>query len=143
MNLGAFAVVAVVARDRPRARIADFTGLAWRSPGLGISLAFFLACLAGLPPGVIGLLVKVQVIAVPIASGAWWLAAAMAVGTVIGLYYYLSWAALLFQRPVRGEIEGLTRPGGGAIKIAVAAMLAVTVTISVVPTLAMGLLENV
>lgn len=143
MNLGAFAVVAVVARDRPRARIADFTGLAWRSPWLGISLAFFLACLAGLPPGVIGLLVKVQVIAVPIASGAWWLAAAMAVGTVIGLYYYLSWAALLFQRPVRGEIEGLTRPGGGAIKIAVAAMLAVTVTISVVPTLAMGLLENV
>ena len=35
MNLGAFAVVAVVARRQPRVTLADFDGLAWRSPWLG------------------------------------------------------------------------------------------------------------
>ena len=73
LNLGAFAVVRS-SQGRIRARIADFTGLAWRSPWLGMTLAFFLAGLAGLPPALIGLFIKVQVIAVPVSTGAWWLA---------------------------------------------------------------------
>jgi NADH-quinone oxidoreductase subunit N len=142
MNLGAFAVVAIVSRGHPGARITDFHGLAWRSPFLGLSLAFFLACLAGLPPGLIGLLVKVQVIAVPVATGAWWLAAAMAVATVIGLAYYLSWAAVLFRRPVEVNVPPGVRAGMLPMQVAVALMLAVTVALSVAPSLALGLLES-
>ena len=51
MNLGAFAVVAVVSRGIGAASVADYRGLAWRSPWLAVALAFFLAALAGLPPG--------------------------------------------------------------------------------------------
>ncbi len=142
MNLGAFSVVAIVARDRPRPLLTDFTGLAWRSPWLGGSLAFFLACLAGLPPGIIGLLVKVQVIAVPMSTGAWWLAGAMAIATVIGLAYYLMWASLLFRRPTGERTKSTRGLAALPMKVAVAAMLAVTVTFSVVPTLAVGLLER-
>lgn len=142
MNLGAFAVVGIVARERPGARIADFQGLAWHSPWLGFSLAFFLACLAGLPPGVIGLLIKVQVLAVPVATGAWWLAAAMAIATVIGLAYYLSWAAMIFRRPRDVATPSLTGTSALSMKVAVAAMLAVTVTLSIVPSLALGLLDR-
>jgi NADH-quinone oxidoreductase subunit N len=142
MNLGAFSVVALVARTQPHPRIADFAGLAWRAPWLGFALAFFLACLAGLPPGIIGLLIKVQVIAVPVATGAWWLAAVMAVATVIGLAYYLPWAAVLFRRP---GAETDVMPGiSGALpmKVAVASMFAVTVAMSVAPSMALGLLER-
>jgi len=142
MNLGAFGVVAIVSREHLRARLSDFSGLAWHSPWLGLSLAFFLACLAGLPPGIIGLLVKVQVIAVPVATGAWWLVAAMAVATVIGLAYYLSWAAVLFQRPVAEERAESARSAVLPMQVAVGAMLVVTVALSVAPSLALGLLER-
>ena len=142
MNLGAFAVVALVAREHPRPLVEDFAGLAWRSPWLGLSLAFFLACLAGIPPGIIGLLIKVQVIAVPVATGAWWLVAAMALATVIGLYYYLAWAAALFRRPVE-RVDTTQRPSSAtAMHVAVAAMLLVSVTLSVAPALALGLFES-
>jgi NADH-quinone oxidoreductase subunit N len=142
MNLGAFSVVALVARRQPQPRIDDFAGLAWRAPWLGFALAFFLACLAGLPPGIIGLLIKVQVIAVPVATGAWWLAAVMAVATVIGLAYYLPWAAVLFRRPVDGA-EAMTGISGALpMRVAVAAMFAVTVAMSVAPSMALGLLER-
>ncbi|MEO8329117.1 MAG: proton-conducting transporter membrane subunit, partial [Candidatus Nanopelagicales bacterium] len=142
MNLGAFAVVALVAREQPRPRIADFSGLAWRSPWLGLSLAFFLACLAGLPPGIIGLLIKVQVIAVPVATGAWWLAATMAIATVIGLAYYLSWAAVLFVKPRQQQTSAAQPAGALPMQLAVGAMVIVTVALSIAPSLALGLLDR-
>ena len=49
MNLGAFACVAALARRHPGHRLADYRGLAYRSPWLAVAFAFFLACLAGLP----------------------------------------------------------------------------------------------
>lgn len=143
MNLGAFAVVAVVARDRPNPQLSDFAGLARRSPWLGGSLAFFLACLAGLPPGIIGLLVKVQVLAVPVATGAWWLAGAMAVGTVIGLAYYLTWAAVLFRSTSSDRLPSAKGLTAWPVKLAVAVTLATTVVLSVAPSLALGLLDRV
>lgn len=144
MNLGAFAVVAIVSRGAPSMPVRAFTGLAWRSPWLAFSLAFFLACLAGLPPGLIGLLIKVQVIAVPVATGAWWLAATMAVATVIGLAYYLRWASLLFRRPGADAVGVRERRSGPVwpMQVAVATTLAVTLVLSVAPSLALGLLDR-
>jgi len=96
MNLGAFAVVAVVARDRPANRLLDYRGLIRTRPWAGAALAFFLACLAGLPPGLIGLFAKVVVFGSAVDGGVGWLAVVMAVNTVIALYYYLVWAAQIF-----------------------------------------------
>lgn len=141
MNLGAFAVVAVASRQAGLTSLADYRGLAWRSPWLAVSLAFFLAALAGLPPGLVGLFVKVRVLVVPVEGAAWGLVAAMAVGTVIGLAYYLYWAAQLFRRPT-GEVDRLPRPGWPA-QVAVAAALAVTVVLSVAPSLALGASQHI
>ncbi len=49
MNLGAFGVVAVVARRTGAESLADYRGLAWRSPWLAVALAFFLAALPACP----------------------------------------------------------------------------------------------
>ncbi|MFC1417219.1 NADH-quinone oxidoreductase subunit N [Streptacidiphilus cavernicola] len=92
VNLGAFAVVALIV-----GRIDDYRGLFASRPATALVMAFFLLCLAGLPPGVIGLFGKVVVFRAAIDSGLGWLAVVMAVNVVIALYYYLGWTAKIFQ----------------------------------------------
>ncbi|WP_416972434.1 NADH-quinone oxidoreductase subunit N [Streptomyces sp. 4F14] len=99
VNLGAFAVAALVARHSPANRLTDYRGLYARSPLSALLLAFFLLCLAGLPPGVIGLFAKVTVFSAAVDAGLGWLAVVMAVNVVIALFYYLRWTALLFTAP--------------------------------------------
>ncbi|MGW2782949.1 NADH-quinone oxidoreductase subunit N [Streptomyces populi] len=99
VNLGAFAVAALVARRSPLNRISDYRGLYAESPLSALVLGFFLLCLAGLPPGVIGLFAKVTVFSAAVDAGLGWLAVVMAVNVVIALFYYLQWTALLFRSP--------------------------------------------
>jgi NADH-quinone oxidoreductase subunit N len=99
MNLAAFAVVTLVGRHRETNLLADYRALGRTEPLTAFALAFALACLAGLPPGLLGLFAKVVVFQAPVDQGAGWLAVVMAVNVVIGLYYYLAWAAALYARP--------------------------------------------
>ncbi|MFI1734817.1 NADH-quinone oxidoreductase subunit N [Streptomyces acidicola] len=101
VNLGAFAVAALVARTQPLNRISDYRGLYAASPLTALLLGFFLLCLAGLPPGIIGLFAKVTVFSAAVDAGLGWLAVIMAVNVVIALVYYLQWTALLFRAPER------------------------------------------
>jgi NADH-quinone oxidoreductase subunit N len=102
VNLGAFAVAAVVGTRFPAQRLVDYRGLVREEPLAGWALAFALVALAGLPPGVIGLLAKVLVFS-SAAGPATWLAVVMAVNVAIGLVYYARWLMELF-RPA--EVEG-------------------------------------
>ncbi|MER5630060.1 NADH-quinone oxidoreductase subunit N [Streptomyces nitrosporeus] len=99
VNLGAFAVAALVARTHPGNRISDYRGLYATRPLAALAMGFFLLCLAGLPPGIIGLFAKVSVFSAAVDAGLGWLAVVMAVNVVIALYYYLSWTATLFRAP--------------------------------------------
>ncbi|MFF2328188.1 MULTISPECIES: NADH-quinone oxidoreductase subunit N [unclassified Streptomyces] len=99
VNLGAFAVAALVARTNPGNRISDYRGLYATRPFAALAMAFFLLCLAGLPPGIIGLFAKVTVFSAAVDAGLGWLAVVMAVNVVIALYYYLRWTAVLFRAP--------------------------------------------
>ncbi|MDK0521489.1 NADH-quinone oxidoreductase subunit N [Streptomyces sp. ML-6] len=105
VNLGAFAVAALVSRTNPGNRITDHRGLYATRPLAALAMAFFLLCLAGLPPGIIGLFAKVTVFSAAVDAGLGWLAVVMAVNVVIALYYYLQWTATLFRSPegVPGE----------------------------------------
>ncbi|MEU9333368.1 NADH-quinone oxidoreductase subunit N [Streptomyces sp. NPDC048290] len=134
VNLGAFAVVALVARTRSRNRVSDYRGLYATNPLTAILMAFFLLCLAGLPPGVIGLFAKVTVFGAAVDAGLGWLAVVMAANVVIALYYYLQWTALLFRAP-EGASEGAPEgPGGapqGAAPAPLTAALALTAVIGI------------
>lgn len=118
MNLGAFAVVIAYHRRRT---LDDYRGLARRSPATAAALAFFLICLAGLPPGVMGLFAKVVVFRAAVAGGVTWLAVVMAINTVIGLYYYLAWAVRLFTPSPSDEHDVAPGPPARAAIIATAA----------------------
>ncbi|MFD4599014.1 NADH-quinone oxidoreductase subunit N [Streptomyces sp. NPDC058464] len=125
VNLGAFAVAAAVARTQRLNRISDYRGLYARNPLTALLLAFFLLCLAGLPPGIIGLFAKVTVFSAAVDAGLGWLAVVMAVNVVIALYYYLQWTTLLFRAP-EGE------PVRHRLPAPLTAALALTGTLGVV-----------
>ncbi|MFI1379100.1 NADH-quinone oxidoreductase subunit N [Embleya sp. NPDC020886] len=108
MNLGAFAVVTLVARERG-GLVSDHRALFRSRPVGAAAMAFFLLCLAGIPPGLAGLFAKVTVFQAVIDSGTGWLAVVMAVNVVIGLYYYLVWTAQLFAP----ALPGPPSPAGG------------------------------
>ncbi|GGO83788.1 NADH-quinone oxidoreductase subunit N [Wenjunlia tyrosinilytica] len=114
VNLGAFAVAALVGRAHPANRITDYRALFSERPLAALSLGFFLLCLAGLPPGVIGLFAKVAVFRTAVDAGLGWLAVVMAVNVVVALYYYLQWTALLFARREPVEAAGAAGAAGGS-----------------------------
>ncbi|MGW5275508.1 NADH-quinone oxidoreductase subunit N [Streptomyces sp. NPDC004044] len=103
VNLGAFAVAALVARTKPDNRLSDYRGLYATRPLTALAMGFFLLCLAGLPPGIVGLFAKVTVFSAAVDAGLGWLAVVMAVNVVIALYYYLQWTAALFRAPEEAE----------------------------------------
>ncbi|WP_326688625.1 NADH-quinone oxidoreductase subunit N [Streptomyces sp. NBC_01795] len=119
VNLGAFAVVTAVrgatAADRADGdadgadegvtghRLDDFRGLISARPLTALAMGFFLLCLAGLPPGIVGLFAKVTVFGAAVDAGLGWLAVVMAVNVVIALVYYLRWTALLFRAADDGD----------------------------------------
>ncbi|MFJ8593109.1 NADH-quinone oxidoreductase subunit N [Streptomyces sp. NPDC093598] len=127
VNLGAFAVAALVGRTKSLNRVADYRGLYASSPLSALLLAFFLLCLAGLPPGVIGLFAKVTVFSAAVDAGLGWLAVIMAVNVVIALFYYLQWTALLFRAP-EGEPEKHRVPGPVTAAIALTGVLGIVLS---------------
>ncbi|MET8785731.1 NADH-quinone oxidoreductase subunit N [Streptomyces sp. NPDC004589] len=127
VNLGAFAVAALVGRTRTLNRITDYRGLYASNPLAALFLAFFLLCLAGLPPGIIGLFAKVTVFSAAVDAGLGWLAVVMAVNVVIALFYYLQWTALLFRAP-DGEPEKDRVPAPLTAAIALTAVLGVALS---------------
>jgi len=101
MNLGAFGVVSALGGTVPGGgELADYRALSSRQPRAAWPLGLFLLCLAGLPPGLMGLFAKVAVFRAVISGGLTWLAVIMAVNVVIALFYYLRWAAVLFAPAV-------------------------------------------
>jgi len=134
MNLGAFCCVAAARRTS----VEELRGLAARHPWLAAAFGFFLLCLAGLPPGLAGLVAKVVVFRATLVGGLGWLAVVMAVNTVIGLAYYLRLAAALFRSPEGAPgvaaYGRLVPPVAAAVGVAVVA----TVVLGFAPQIALG-----
>ncbi len=116
LNLSAFGVAAVVGTRYPRQRLSDYRGLIREEPGAGWPMAFALVGLAGLPPGIVGLLAKVVVFDAA-AGPVTWLAVVMAVNVVIGVVYYVRWLAELFRPAETAGGSTYDVPNGVAVAI--------------------------
>lgn len=137
MNLGAFGVVSALGGLLPGGgELADYRSLSSRQPRAAWPLGLFLLCLAGLPPGLMGLFAKVAVFRAVISGGLTWLAVVMAVNVVIALFYYLRWAAALFSPAAEGG-EGVGVAGAGGELVARGSALSRSVPLG--PRLAVGL----
>jgi NADH-quinone oxidoreductase subunit N len=98
MNLGAFAVVALMSRDADAVvGLGRFAGLAYRRPWLAAAMTLFLLGLAGLPPTA-GFTGKLLILAVTVGAGYAWLGGVLILGTAISIYVYVKIVRAMFVR---------------------------------------------
>ncbi|HKQ09292.1 MAG TPA: NADH-quinone oxidoreductase subunit N [Blastocatellia bacterium] len=113
INLGAFAIIEVIARrgDR-RTEIADYQGIGFQSLGLATALSLFLLSLAGIPlTG--GFMSKLLVFKAAWAAGSQtnnsllhWVVIVGVVNSAISWYYYLRVVvAMFFAEPATGYVK--------------------------------------
>ncbi|HID21623.1 MAG TPA: NADH-quinone oxidoreductase subunit N, partial [Planctomycetaceae bacterium] len=92
MNLGAFAIVALIRNEIFSEDIRDYNGLGWQAPLLGVCMAICLFSLTGVPPlgGFVGkLFIFASVIqAAKIAPWMWVVLVLGLLNTVFSLFYY-------------------------------------------------------
>lgn len=143
MNLGAFAVVALVRNATGREDLEGFRGLVWRSPVLAVTMALFLFSLLGFPP-LAGFAGKFQVFAAIYDAGRGATAAGQpelgtafyallgvgAVNTALSAYYYLKVVRMMVLEPL-AESTGAAVPGPAASGY-LAALAALLVALGVV-----------
>lgn len=123
-NLGAFAIVTLVARKNDRrTEFEDYNGIGFRSPVLAFSLSLFMLSLLGLPltAGFIG---KVLVFRPALEAGTSLmviLVVIAVINTAISAYYYLRLVVVMFFRE---RTEEWSPP---KVSTALAAVLAITI----------------
>jgi NADH-quinone oxidoreductase subunit N len=88
MNLGAFALAAVLRNELGSEEIEDYAGLVRRSPGLVVCAAVVFFSLVGLPP-LAGFAAKFTIFAALLDAKMFALLAIGAINTVLSLFYYL------------------------------------------------------
>ena len=98
MNLGAFAVVAILGGTAESEEIHFYRGLGNQSPFVAVAMTVFLFSLVGLPPfaGFVG---KVYLFVAVISREIYWLAVVAALNTVVSLYYYMRIVKAMFLEP--------------------------------------------
>lgn len=124
-TLGAFGVVAMLSsQDRDADELNDYRGLVWTNPVLAGVFTAMLFSLAGIPltAGFVG---KFYVVAAGVDSALWMLLIALAINSVIGLFYYLRIIITLFERPAQEDVAQLVTSRSGGFVLAVLTILLV------------------
>lgn len=91
MTFGAFGVLLALSDGKGGASedLSSFNGMGFKKPFLGALMAIFMLSLAGLPPGLAGLLGKFYVFSAVIKSGYVGLAIVAMCASTVSCYYYL------------------------------------------------------
>jgi NADH-quinone oxidoreductase subunit N len=140
-TLVAFTVVVLVGAGPAGRTLTAYRGLLRTRPVLGAALGLALVSLAGLPPGILGLVAKVVALRPVVAEELWALALVAVANAVIGVAVYLRWFAVMFQEPAAGaEPARGARPEGRGPLAALALTGTALVLTSLAPQLLLGLL---
>jgi NADH-quinone oxidoreductase subunit N len=137
-TLLAFAVIAALVQIRGARRARDLTeyrGLLTDHPVLASALGLALLSLAGLPPGILGLVAKVAALRPVVTSELWFLAVVAAVNAVLGVAVYLRWLLKVISSPDASEQasapvvpDGAAPAAAGAVRAHPATLVAVGFT---------------
>ncbi|MFN2453783.1 MAG: NADH-quinone oxidoreductase subunit N [Pyrinomonadaceae bacterium] len=121
MNLGAFAIVTILARvnDR-RTEIEDYNGIGFRAPVLAFALSLFLLSLLGMPLTA-GFMGKIMVFRAALNQGYYGLVVIGVLNSAVSVYYYLRLIVVMFFRERTSEWRAPLVPAS------IAAVLLITV----------------
>ncbi|HQX54684.1 MAG TPA: NADH-quinone oxidoreductase subunit N [Pyrinomonadaceae bacterium] len=121
-NLGAFAIVALVAQKNDRrAEFEDYNGIGFKSPVLAFSLSLFMLSLLGLPLTA-GFMGKILVFRPALEAGSTLLTIMVVVAvvnTAISAYYYLRLIVVMFFRERTTEWVEPKMPIGFAVALVI------------------------
>ena len=105
MNMGAFAVVTLIARRGDReTTVDDYNGIGFVAPALTFSLSLFLLSLLGMPLTA-GFMGKIFVFSAALKQGYVWLVVIGVLNTAVSAYYYLRLIVVMFFRERSGTWE--------------------------------------
>jgi NADH-quinone oxidoreductase subunit N len=133
MNIGAFAIVSHAGGyDDRLVSVADYRGLAYRSPLLGGALAFFLLSLIGIPftGGFFG---KFYVFTAALHSGEVWLAVIGLVNSGVAAYYYLRLLMSVYGKPADDAPVQLIPRLKGSLTLALLLTVSATLILGIFP----------
>jgi NADH-quinone oxidoreductase subunit N len=132
MTLGAFAVlIALGRRGEPNEDLADWAGVGFRHPVLGLSMAVFMLSLAGIPPTA-GFAGKFYLFSAAVDAGWTSLAVIGVLNSLVSVYYYLGvLVAMYMAEGTRAIVPPSSRP-----------YLLATILIGVLPSGPMHLAER-
>ncbi|NOT00057.1 MAG: NADH-quinone oxidoreductase subunit N [Phycisphaerales bacterium] len=125
MNLGAFTVVAVVAKATGSESLSAFNGLGRRSPWLGVAMVMCLVSLVGLPPFG-GFIAKLWLLLALGSQGGTlcWLLILVAVGnTLISLFFYFRIVRAMYLFDDRQPSFSAPVPGIALVNLCAVALL--------------------
>ncbi|HEY6234062.1 MAG TPA: NADH-quinone oxidoreductase subunit N [Candidatus Elarobacter sp.] len=132
MNMGAFAVIALMARDGDAVvGLPRFAGLAHHRPWLAAAMTFFLIGLAGLPP-TIGFTGKILILSTTVSAGYAWLAGILIAGTAISAYVYFKIVRTMFAQTGPAHVRD-ERSRNALPWVAVAVCAVATFALGLVP----------
>jgi len=129
-NLAAFIVVIAVSARLGTDEIADYAGLARRSPWLAGALAFALVSLTGIPPTA-GFVAKLYIFNAAVESHLVWLVFIAVLNSVASAFYYLRVAGIMFTGEPKSE-ESLSTTN--ALKLALMVAVAGILFVGIVPS---------
>lgn len=129
MTMGAFGAVLAVTSKYSSSHhpddISRFNGLGFRSPFLGFAMSIFMLSLAGIPPGMAGLLGKVYIFSAAVKADYVGLAIIGVLCSAVSSYYYLRViVAMYFVEADGAEPATVSRPSIpllGALSLCIAA----------------------
>jgi NADH-quinone oxidoreductase subunit N len=130
VNAGAFALVAILQREgMVGERVADFAGLARRSPWAAFAMLVFMLSLAGIP-ATAGFIGKWYLFGAVVRADAAWIAVVAVLNSVVSLYFYARVVVMMYMRPAEDDAPILVSPGQ---RVAVAGCVLFTLFFGVYP----------
>ena len=133
MNIGAFAVLALVSRQQGGDSYDHFAGLGKRRPFLAAAMTVFLLSLAGIPP-LAGFFAKVVVFQAALSAGYAWLAVVGIITSIVAVVYYVRVIITMYSQQLESFVK-VPHPAS--------LMGNVAVLIALIATIGLGLMPNV
>jgi NADH-quinone oxidoreductase subunit N len=134
MNIGAFAVVAVVERRVAiGSALTDYAGLAARKPLLALAMLLFMMSLTGIPPFV-GFWGKLYLFRIAVEANISWLAVAGVINSAISAFYYLGVIVQMYMRPAT-----IDENGAELAPIRLSGPVIITLTVAAIMTIILGI----
>lgn len=132
MNTGAFAVAILMSkREDEKLLISEYSGLGFRRPLLGLTMAIFMFSLAGFPPTA-GFVGKFYIFRAALEAKLTWLVIISVLNSALSAFYYLRVVVTMYMKD---PIEEFNR-------LAASPLLVIAIIIAVIGVIGIGILPS-